>query len=69
MQHSISTHPENQNAWHPPEHVAKKLIQHAIRNIPNNHVLMQKCYPQKLNTNQLKPHVYNSGGKLQWGFG
>jgi len=49
--------------------VAKKLIQHAIRNIPNNHVLMQKCYPQKLNTNQLKPHVYNSGGKLQWGFG
>jgi len=68
MHSTFSHHSENQNSWHPPEHVAKKLIQHAIRKIPHNHLLMEKCYPKQLKTNQLKPHVYNSGGRLQFGF-
>jgi hypothetical protein len=69
MQHPHPSHASSTSWWHPPQHVAKSLIMHAIRNIPNNHVLMEKCYPQKKPLTQLKPHVYNSGGKLQWNFG
>ena len=68
MQSSYSSHNENANLWHPPEHVAKKLIKQAIRKIPGHESLMDKCYPKNLKTNQLPPHVYNNGGRLQWAF-
>ena len=69
MQHSIPEHASSVGWWHPPDHVAKQLIAHAVRKIPGNKVLLEKLYPQKTPLSQLKPHEYNSGGKLQWAFG
>jgi len=68
MQQPIPTHPSSTGWWHPPEHVAKKLVMHAVRNIPHSQKLIDKCYPKNLATNQLPPHVYSSDGKLQWAF-
>ena len=52
--------------YHPPIEVSKHLITHAIRNIPNKHILLHKIYPRQQNVlGRLKPHVYNDSGKLQ----
>ena len=57
------------NKYHPPTHVSKHLIAHAIRNIPNSNVLLQKMYPKKDNLlGPLKPHQYNNTGQLQFAF-
>mgnify|MGYP003719314043 CR=1 FL=1 len=55
--------------YHPPTAVARHIIQHAIRNIPNKQVLLQKLNPKPFNPLfGLKPHEYNSSGRLQFGF-
>ena len=70
MQQSIPSHPSSQEWWNPPTHIAKRIIKHALRNIPNHEILMDKCYPKAQNPNhQLPQHKYSSGGKLQWAFG
>ena len=57
------------DGWHPPTHVAREVIKHAIRNIPGKQVLLAKLDPPKYNhLGGLKPHVYNNSGKLQFGF-
>ena len=67
MQHSA--HPSEVDNYHPPTHVAKHLILQAIRNIPNKHVLLEKIFPKELNLlGPLKPHEYNSSGKLQMAY-
>ena len=64
-----SVHVGEVNQYHPPIHVARHIIQHAIRNIPNKQVLIQKLNPPKFNPLfGLKPHEYNSSGRLQFGF-
>ena len=68
MQHSISEHPESQDWYAPPTHVAKKLIAHAVRNIPNKHILLDKLFPRKVPLKQMQTHKYDSGGRLQWAF-
>ena len=55
--------------YNPPTHVAKHLILHSIRNIPNKQVLVDKLFPKKYNPlGPLKPHVYNSTGQLQMAY-
>jgi len=67
MQHSV--HPSEVNKYHPPTHVAKHIILHAIRNIPNKQVLVDKIFPKEENIlGPLKPHEYNSTGKYQMAF-
>ena len=68
MQHVIPSTPEGVGWWHPPDHVAKQLIAHAMRKIPNNKRLLEKLNPPSAPLAQLKPHVFNSGGTLQWAF-
>ena len=64
-----SVHNSKLDDYKPPQAVAQHLIAHAIRNLPNKEVLMKKIYPQKFNhLYGLKPHEYNSSGKLQFGF-
>ena len=64
-----SVHPSEVNQYHPPIHVAKQIIQHAIRNIPGNEVLFEKIEPKSQDVLMgLKPHEYNSTGQLQFGF-
>ena len=67
--YSASVHADTVNQYHPPPRVAKELVKHAIRNIPGKQVLLDKLYPRKTNRLYgLKPHEYNSGGKLQFAF-
>ena len=65
MQHS---HAHSTGWYRPPPHVSKQLIAQAVRNIPNNHLLMNKCYPKHDALKQLPTHKYNDTGKLQWAF-
>ena len=61
-----SVHAGEVGQYHPPGHVAKHLIQHAIRNIPGKQVLLDKLFPKQQSVlGPLKPHVYNDSGQLQ----
>ncbi len=52
--------------YHPPTNVAKHLIEHAIRNIPNKQILLDKIRPPIRDPLAgLKPHEHNYSGKLQ----
>ena len=63
-----SSHVGEVNFYHPPTHVARHIIAHAIRKIPGKQVLMDKLNPKKFNPLfGLKPHEYDSSGKLQFG--
>jgi len=64
-----SEHVGEVSLYHPPTHVARHIIQHAIRNIPNKQVLLDKLNPPTFNRLfGLKPHEYNSSGQLQFAF-
>ena len=64
MEHSLNY--AEVNRYHPPTHVAKHLIEHAIRNIPNKQILLDKIYAKQQNQlGVLKAHEYNDSGKLQ----
>ena len=55
--------------YHPPIKVARHLISHAIRNIPQSEKLFRKLAPPGYTQLQgLKPHEYNDTGKLQFGY-
>ena len=67
MNHSMDLGAVNQ--YHPPTHVAKHLIAHAIRNLPNRKVLAEKMYSKGINRlGPLKPHVYNDTGMMQFDY-
>jgi hypothetical protein len=68
MQNPIPGHASSVDWYTPPDHVAKKLISHAVRNIPHKERLMDLLYPKKTYLKQMPDHEYNSGGKLQWMF-
>ncbi len=69
MEHLHREHVGHTDLYHPPTHVAKHLIAHAIRNIPNKQKLLAKLYPKQQNIlGPLKPHEYNSSGKLQMAY-
>ena len=64
LQHHASV-----NNYHPPPHVAKELIAHAVRNMPDRAKILQHCYDRKTTYQQgLKQHKHNDGGTLQWAF-
>ena len=69
MQHPIPNHTSSMSWWNPPDHIAKKVIKHALRKIPGHQKLMDYCYPRQMKTSQLPPHKYDDGGRLQWSFG
>ena len=55
--------------YDPPKHVAKELIRHAMRHIPNKQAVLSKLEKQGYNRLRgLKPHKYHSGGTLQFAF-
>ena len=61
-----SVHAAEVGKYHPPGHVAKHLIQHAIRNIPNKQILLDKLFPRQQNVlGPLTAHEYNDSGLLQ----
>jgi hypothetical protein len=70
MQQIQSVHNSEVDLYNPSKQVADHLIAHAIRNIPNNQVLLDKIKPAKPQNYLmgLKPHVYNDTGMLQFGF-
>jgi len=69
MQSTASVHPETVNRYNPPQHIAKAIIKHAIRNIPGKQALLDKMEPKKYSRLfGLKAHEYNSTGQLQFGF-
>lgn len=64
-----SVHAGEVDKYHPPTHVAKHIIAHAIRKLPNKKVLLEKLYPPSKNIlGPLKPHEYNSSGQLQMAY-
>jgi hypothetical protein len=69
MENNQSIHPSEAEKWNPPPHVVNHLVQHAIRNIPNNQVLIDKIKtpPAQNILMGLKPHVYNDSGFIQFG--
>ena len=55
--------------YRPPEHIAKQLIAHAVRNITGKEKILEKCYPKNTSYHQgLPQHKHDSGGRLQWAF-
>ena len=68
MQQPIAAHPISVKEWNPPPHIAKQLIAHAVRKIPNNKILLDKLYPPKQKLKQIPDHKYHDGGSLQWAF-
>jgi hypothetical protein len=68
MQHPIAAHPSSVNTWNPPPHIAKELIKHAVRKIPNNKVLLEKLFHGKRPLKQMPSHKYDDGGTLSWLF-
>ena len=60
-------HPKHVDDYNPPLKVARHLIKHAIRHIPNNKILLEKIHPKAFNPlHGLKPHKYNDSGKIQF---
>jgi hypothetical protein len=67
MQAQNSTHLGTVDNWHPPAKVIQHIVQHAIRNIPNKQVLVDKMFPPKQNRLMgLKPQTQFAGHVTIW---
>ena len=62
-------HVAETSQWNPPKAVVDHIVQHAIRNIPNNQTLLDKITPPPAQNTLmgLKPYEMNDTGMLQFG--